>query len=209
MIEQLYLDLDLRPDLEIIANLVKPGERVLDLGCGDGSFLKMLKEKHEADVLGLELSQEAIIKCIANGVPVVQSNLENELDFAGDGDFDWVIVSQTLQEMRRPDVILQRIVRVGKRAAVSFINFGHIACRLQLLATGRMPRNKHMPYEWFDTPNIHFGTLRDFRCLCQDLGISIVQATPVGHHFPLLTNLLPNLFAVGEVFVIEKKSGSN
>lgn len=143
MIEQLYVDLNLRPDLEIIAN---------------------------------------------------------------DGDFDWVIVSQTLQEMRRPDVILQRIVRVGKRAAVSFINFGHIACRLQLLATGRMPRNKHMPYEWFDTPNIHFGTLRDFRYLCKDLGISIVQATPVGQHFPLLTNLLPNLFAVGCVFVIEKKA---
>lgn len=205
MIEKLYVDLDLRPDLEIIANLVKPGERVLDLGCGDGSFLKMLKEKHGAEVLGMELSQEAISKCIANGVPVIQSNLENELDFAGDGDFDWVIVSQTLQEMRRPDVILQRIVRVGKRAAVSFINFGHIACRLQLLATGRMPRNKHMPYEWYDTPNIHFGTLRDFRCLCNDLGISIIQATPIGQHFPLLTNLMPNLFAVGCVFVIEKK----
>lgn len=205
MVESLYLDLKNRPDLEIISYLVEPNYRVLDLGCGDGSFLKMLKEERQADVLGMEISQPQIAQCIANGVPVIQSNLDDDLDFAEDNSFDLVIVSQTLQEMRRPDQLLRRIIRVGKRAAVSFINFGHFHCRLQLLLTGAMPRTTQIPYQWYNTPNIHLGTIKDFRRLCAHLGIRIEQEIPIGLNFPLLTTAVPNLFAVGCVFVLEKK----
>ena len=116
MVESLYLDLKARPDLEVISRLVDPGHRVLDLGCGDGIFLKMLREKRGAEVLGMEISQVEIAKCIANGVPVIQSDLDDDLDFAEDGSFDLVILSQTLQQMRRPDRLLRRLVRVGDAA---------------------------------------------------------------------------------------------
>lgn len=205
MVESLYLDLKNRRDLELIAELVEPGHRVLDLGCGNGAFLRTLKEQRGADVLGMEISQNRIAECIANGVPVIQSNLDDDLDFAENGSFDLVILSQTLQEMRRPDQLLRRIVRVGRRAAVSFINFGHIHCRLQLLLTGRMPRTTQIPYQWYNTPNIHLGTIRDFRHLCDHLDIEIVRETPIGMRFPLLTAMMPNLFAVASVFVLEKR----
>ncbi|MGF0035120.1 methionine biosynthesis protein MetW [Victivallis vadensis] len=204
MVESLYLDLKARPDLEVISRLVDPGHRVLDLGCGDGIFLKMLREKRGAEVLGMEISQVEVAKCIANGVPVIQSDLDDDLDFAEDGSFDLVILSQTLQQMRRPDRLLRRLVRVGKRGAVSFINFGHFHCRWQLMLAGSMPRTTQIPYQWYNTPNIHLGTIRDFRRLCKHLGIRIVQEIPIGFSFPLLTAAWPNLFAVGCVFVIER-----
>ena len=111
---------------------------------------------------------------------------------------------QTLQQMRRPDRLLRRLVRVGKRGAVSFINFGHFHCRWQLMLAGSMPRTTQIPYQWYNTPNIHLGTIRDFRRLCKHLGIRIVQEIPIGFSFPLLTAAWPNLFAVGCVFVIER-----
>lgn len=209
MVKSLYVDLKSRRDLEIISDMVMPGNRVLDLGCGDGAFLKVLRDERGAEVLGMELDQEEIAKCIANGVPVIQSDLDDDLDFAEDGSFDLVILSQTLQQMRRPDQLLRRIVRVGKRAAISFINFGHIHCRLQLLLAGSMPRTTQIPYQWYNTPNIHLGTIRDFRRLCRHLGIRVIQETPIGLNFPLLTAAMPNLFAVGCVFVLEKTSGGS
>ena len=204
MPKSLYLDLRRRPDLKIISELVHPGSRVLDLGCGDGSFLQMLRDKRNAEVLGLEIDQQEIAKCIANGVPVIQSDLDTDLDFAEDNSFDLVILSQTLQQMRRPDQLLRQIVRVGRRAAVSFINFGHFHCRFQVFFAGSMPRTTQIPYQWYNTPNIHLGTIRDFQHLCRHLDIRILQETPIGFSFPLLTAAWPNLFAVGCVFVLEK-----
>ena len=194
-----------RPDLAVIAELVDPGHRVLDRGCGDGSFLKMLKHERGAKVLGMEIDQDLIAECIANGVPVVQSDLDAELDFAEDNSFDLVILSQTIQQMRRPDQLMRKIVRVGKLAAVSFINFGYFSCRMQLMLTGAMPRTKEIPYQWYNTPNIHLGTIKDFRRLCRHLGIKVIQEIPIGHSFPLLTRHWPNLFAVGCVFLLEKE----
>lgn len=204
MVEAMYIDFNRRRDLGIIKEMVTPGSRVLDLGCGDGSFLKMLRDECHADVLGMEIDADAIAQCVANGVPVVQTNLDDGLDLAGDDSFDLVILSHTLQEVRRPDVLLRRIVSVGKQAAVSFINFGHFHCRLQLLMTGSMPRTTQIPYQWYNTPNIHLGTLKDFRRLCRHLDIRIVEEKPVGMNFPLLTAAMPNLFAVGCVFLLER-----
>ena len=191
MVESLYVDLKLRHDLKIIADLVQPGHRVLDLGCGDGSFLKMLRESRCADILGMEIEHKLIAQCIANGVPVIQGDLNDGLDFAEENSFDLVILSQTLQQVKRPDRLLRRIVRVGRRAAVSFINFGHFHCRLQLLFAGSMPRTTQIPYQWYNTPNIHLGTIRDFQKLCNHLNIRIYQEIPVSYtHLTLPTILL-------------------
>ena len=197
-------DLNRRRDLEVISGLVRPGDRVLDIGCGDGIFLRHLKDDKQADVLGLELDTDSIARCIANGVPVVQAEFDDKLEFADDNSFDLVVVSHTLQELRNPELILRHILRAGKRAAVSVINFGHWNCRLQLLFKGKMPRNTRLPYQWYNTPNIHLGTLHDFRDLCKTLGVKIISETPIAARFPRLTAVWPNWFAVGCVFVLEK-----
>ena len=197
-------DLNRRRDLDVISGLISPGERVLDLGCGDGTFLKQLQDAG-AVVQGVEIDAELIGRCIANGVPVVQSDLNGKLDFTDDGSFDWVLLSQTLQEMRHPERLLARMVQIGHKAAVSVINFGHWSCRMQVFFQGRMPRNAQMPYHWYDTPNIHFSTIKDFRELCGDLGIDILQETPLPARFPRLTEAIPNLFAIGAVFVLKKR----
>ena len=202
MIDRRDLDLNRRRDLEVISALVNPGDRVLDLGCGDGKFLAHLKKTRNAQVLGIEIDQESVIRCIANGIPVIQG----DMDFADEDSFDLVVLNHTLQEIRRPDVLLNKIVKAGKRAAVSVINFGHWNCRLQLCWKGRMPRNSQIPYQWYNTPNIHFSTLADFEELCAKLNISIIQRTFIASRFPRLTELMPNLFAVGAVFVLEKKN---
>ena len=200
-------DLNRRRDLEVISGLVKAGDRVLDIGCGDGLFLRHLMTDKKARVQGLEIDTESIARCIANGVPVIQSEFDDKFEFADDDSYDLVVVSHTMQEMRNPEQILQHIMRIGKRAAVSVINFGHWNCRLQLLFKGRMPRNTRLPYQWYNTPNIHLGTLYDFRDLCKTLGIKIVSETPIAARFPRLTAVCPNWFAVGCVFVLEKSNG--
>ena len=204
MIDRRDLDLNRRRDLEIISDLVQPGDRVLDLGCGDGKFLAHLRKERNAEVLGIEIDQESVIRCIANGIPVIQGDMDDGLDFAEDNSFDLIVLNHTLQEIRRPDLLLSNIVRAGRRAAVSVINFGHWNCRLQLCMKGRMPRNSQIPYQWYNTPNIHFSTIDDFCELCRSLDITIVRQTPIASRFPRLTKLMPNLFAVGAVFVLEK-----
>ncbi|MDD3154778.1 MAG: methionine biosynthesis protein MetW [Victivallaceae bacterium] len=205
-------DLDLlkytcgRTDLSLICDLIDPGSSVLDLGCGDGLFLRYLKERKNVRSLGLEISAEKIASCIANGVPVIQGDLDSRMEFAADGDFDYVILSRTLQEVRHPENLLDEIVRVGKQAIVSFINFGYFEYRFELFFCGRMPRGRHLPYEWFNTPNIHLGTLTDFHTLCRERHIRIVSAEPLGRIHGILPKWCwPNLFAHSCVFVLEKE----
>ncbi len=191
-----------RRDLQIVSRLIEPDSRVLDLGCGDGAFLAHLKKTKNASVLGLELGQDAIGKCIKNGVAVIQSDLNRKLDFAEDKSFDYVILSHTLQELGNPDLLLSEIVRVGKKAVVSFINFGHIVNRFQLMFSGRMPRNKSLPHEWYNTPNIHLGTIADFQKLCRERDIKILEAIALGSKWDAPVHFGHNLFAHGCVFVL-------
>ena len=201
-----HRDLNMRLDLEVISSLVKPGSRVLDLGCGDGSFLRHLRTDRQADVLGIEIDPALVGRCIANNVPVVQWDFSEPLSFLEDQSFDLVILSQTLQENTAPDKLLQEIVRIGKHAAVSVINFAHFSCRFQLMFKGEMPRTPQIPYHWYDTPNIHLSTIDDFRKLCCELGFQIEEEIPIPARFPRLSKLCPNFFAVGGVFVLKQGS---
>ena len=198
-----FRDPQRRHDLDVIANAVVPGSKVLDLGCGDGVFLRQLKEARQAQVLGVEIDQDSIVRCIGNGVPVIQRDLNGDLDFIPSDSFDLAVLSHTLQETRRPDLLLKQIVRIGKKAAVSVINFGHWRCRLQVAFKGRMPRSTQMPFQWYDTPNIHFCTLKDFRELCKSLNIRILEEYPIPGRFRRLTRICPNTFATVCVFILE------
>ncbi|MBO5689448.1 MAG: methionine biosynthesis protein MetW [Lentisphaeria bacterium] len=194
-----------RRDLAIIEDLIPPHARVLDLGCGSGTFLRTLMENKGVRGLGVEIEQPLISNCIANGVHVIQGNLDDPLTFADDDSFDVVVLSHTLQQVKHPDELLREIVRVGKRAVVSVINFGYLPCRTKLMFTGRMPETEAIPYHWYDTPNIHFSTLSDFQNLCNKLGIAIVRKIPVGSRHSRWAQLAPNLLAQGCVYELEKR----
>lgn len=166
----------LRPDLRLIANLVGDGGRVLDVGCGDGALLHYLSHGKGVDARGIELSMDGVRRSLAQGLSVVQGDAEADLKDYPDGAFDFVILSQTLQAMRRPRVVLEHLLRIGRRAIVSLPNFGYWRIRLQLLTQGRMPRTRHLTYEWWDTPNIHLCTIADFLALCDDMGVEVEKS---------------------------------
>ncbi|TIS83957.1 MAG: methionine biosynthesis protein MetW, partial [Mesorhizobium sp.] len=147
-----------RVDLEVVANLIPPQSRVLDVGSGDGSLLELLQETKQVDGRGLELSQRGVNECVARGLSVIQGDADKDLEFYPDKGFDFVVLSQTLQATRNPKLVLDELLRIGNRAIVSFPNFGHWRVRLSLFVKGRMPVTKDLPYSWYDTPNIHFCT---------------------------------------------------
>ena len=156
-----------RKDYAIIGELIEPGTRVLDLGCGEGLLLEWLKENKRVDSRGVEMVGTSVQKAIARGVSVYQGDLETALEDYPDGAFDYVILSQTLQETRHPLKVLQGMLRIGRHAIVAFPNFGHWSVRLAHLWTGRAPKTGLFPHEWFDSPNIHFLTVFDFETLAQ------------------------------------------
>ncbi len=198
-----------RVDLLNLASMVEPGSRVLDVGCGDGSLLRLLAEKRSVDARGIELSQSGVNLCVAKGLSVIQGDADTDLVYYPDGSFDYVILSQTLQAMRQPRVVLEHMLRIGRRAIVAFPNFGHWKIRLQLLATGRMPVTKNLAYTWYETPNIHFCTINDFIALVDDMGAVIEQASALDRFGRPVEMSLPramwNLFGEQAVFVLSGK----
>lgn len=163
-----------RPDFAAIAAWIPQGASVLDLGCGDGSLLRYLKETRSVHGYGVEISDAKLVACINNGVNVIQGNLESGLSGFETGSFDYVILSQTLQATRHTEALLREMLRVGREAIVSFPNFGYWRNRLGILR-GTMPVSPELPYQWYDTPNVHLCTLRDFESFCAEHGMPILD----------------------------------
>ena len=166
----------LRPDLAVIAANVAPRSRVLDIGCGDGALMAALRDTRAVDARGLELDPVNVAECVARGLSVIQGDADTDLGYYTDGGFDYAILSQTLQTTRRPDLVLDELLRVGRKAFVSFPNFAHWRVRASLLWHGRMPVTRLLPVAWYETPNIHHVTVRDFRELVAAKGLTVEGA---------------------------------
>ncbi|MDE2620516.1 MAG: methionine biosynthesis protein MetW [Sphingomonadales bacterium] len=166
---------ELRPDLAIIAANVVPGASVLDVGCGDGALLAALRDRG-CDARGMELDPTNVAECVGRGLSVIQGDADADLSFYPDKSFDYAILSQTLQTTKRPDRVLEELLRIGRRAVVSFPNFAHWRVRLALLLGGRMPVTRLLPIAWYETPNIHHVTIDDFRALLRERGIRVEEA---------------------------------
>ncbi len=166
----------LRPDLAVIAANVAAGARVLDVGCGDGALMTALRDDSRADARGMELDPHNVAECVARGLSVIQGDADVDLSFYSDASFDYAILSQTLQTTKRPDLVLDELLRIGRRAFVSFPNFAHWQVRLSLLWGGRMPVTRLLPVAWYETPNIHHVTIDDFRSLMVEKGVRVEEA---------------------------------
>jgi len=165
--------MSLRPDLTIIAWNVAPGSRALDVGCGDGALMAVLRDQHQVDARGLELDPHNVALCVGKGLSVMQGDADADLADYPDASFDYAILSQTLQTTKRPDQVLDELLRVGRKAFVSFPNFAHWKVRASLLWNGRMPVTRLLPIAWYETPNIHHVTVRDFRALVAEKNLRV------------------------------------
>ena len=190
----------IRVDLQLIADMVNPATRALDVGCGDGALLAYLVDFKRVDARGMELSQAGVNACVANGLSVIQGDADTDLRDYPDSAFDYVILSQTLQESRQPLKVLREMLRVGRQAIVAFPNFGHWSVRLAHLFTGRAPKTKLFPHDWFDSPNIHFFTVDDFEGLVQLQHWTIEKRIFLQGARQI--TFLPNLFAEVAVFLV-------
>ena len=190
-----------RPDFEAIAGCIRPGASVLDLGCGDGELLAYLKHGRQVKGYGVEIADANVLACVRNGINVIQSDLERGLAGFDADSFDYVVLSQTLQAMRRTEAIVMEMLRVGRQGIVTFPNFGHWHNRLQI-AAGRMPVSPDLPYQWYDTPNVHLCTLSDFEAFCAARRIRVLERIVL--HQGRRVSVLPNLLGSLAVFRFEK-----
>jgi len=191
----------MRADLDIIKEWIKPRSRVLDLGCGDGELLHFLQQNKQVQGYGMEINAGDISTCIDKGVNVIEQDLDQGLTNFQDKSFDMVIMTQALQAVERPDQVLDEMLRVGKETIVTFPNFGHWRARFYLALKGEMPVSKFLPYTWYNTPNIHFCTFKDFEALCRQKNIHIARRTVVNskHRDHWITALWPNM--LGEIAI--------
>ncbi len=186
----------MRPDLKIIADLINPGARVLDLGCGEGDLLAHLQRHKGVNGYGLDVGADNITTCIRKGVNVIEQDLDDGLANFPDNSFNMVVMTETLQSVQLPERMLDEMLRIGEECIVTFPNFGHWRGRLYLLLKGRMPMAKHLPHSWYETPNIHLCTFKDFERLVTRKGLRIIERFVVNarHINKPLANLFPNLF---------------
>ncbi|HKA47583.1 MAG TPA: methionine biosynthesis protein MetW [Methyloceanibacter sp.] len=197
-----------RVDLLLVADMVTPGARVLDIGCGDGTLLRLLAAKRGVDARGIELSQAGVNSCVAQGLAVIQGDADTDLVHYPDLAFDYAILSQTIQATYSPRHVIEQLLRIGRRAIVSFPNFGHWRVRTQLLFDGRMPRTDNLPDRWYDTPNIHLCTIKDFLGLCRDVGAKVERVAALNAYGTKLGVAMPlfmqNLFGEQAVFLLSR-----
>jgi len=191
-----------RIDQEIISSWVLPGSSVLDLGCGDGELLTRLIREKRVRAQGIELSEQAIHQCVAGGLSVFQEDIDTGLAEFADESFDYVILNQTFQQVKKPDFVLQEALRVGKKSIVGFPNFVHFRARFQIFFRGRVPVTPSLPFEWYDTPNLHFLSIADFRKYCEKRRMRIEQAKYVEGDRKV--RFLPNLFAEIGLFLLSR-----
>lgn len=191
-----------RLDYEIIANLVEENSRVLDLGCGSGELLQLLIRKNKVTGFGVELAEDKIYSCIAKGLSVHHGDIDEGLADYPDRSFDYVVLSLTLQAVKQPKFVIDEMLRIGKKAIVSFPNFAYLPIRWQLAVNGRMPVTADLPYDWYNTPNIHLTTIKDFWRFCAQNDIKISDVFYLGDE--RLVKFIPNLLAKSALFALEK-----
>lgn len=198
-----------RVDLVLISEMVATGSRVIDIGCGDGTLLRILSEIRDVDARGVEISQAGVNQCVARGLSVVQGDADTDLVNYPDGAFDYAILSQTIQATHRPRHVLEQLLRIGRRVIVSFPNFGHWRIRGQVMFKGRMPVTENLPVPWYQSPNIHFCTIKDFLALCDELGAKVERTValnaygkPMAFSAPLF---MQNLIGEQAVFLLSRK----
>jgi methionine biosynthesis protein MetW len=197
-----------RLDLLLVADMVEPKSRVLDVGCGDGTLLRLLAEDKAVDGRGIELSQPGVNDCVAKGLSVIQGDADTDLADYPDNAFDYVILSQTLQATRQPRTVLEHMLRIGRHAIVSFPNFGHWRIRLQIALGGRMPVTSNLSCAWYETPNIHFCTIQDFIALAKEIGARVERGVALdrsGRPIAFSEPLIWNLFGEQGVFLLARK----
>ncbi len=200
---------NIRRDFALVGEWLNSGSRVLDLGCGDGLLLELLRQQKQIHGLGLEIDEQNIQQCIERGISVIEQDLNKGLTRFDDESFDTVVMTQTLQAVNRPDKLVADMLRVGKRCIITFPNFGHWRPRLYLALKGRMPVSDYMPYSWYDTPNIHFFTVSDFEAFCRENNYRVSAkamitgggATKTGG---TLSRIWPNLFAETALYQLER-----
>jgi methionine biosynthesis protein MetW len=199
---------NIRYDLEIIAKLIKPNSKVLDIGCGNGDLLDFLKKNKNVDGRGLEISQKSVSIALSKGISVIQGDCENDLTYYPNNNFDYAILSQTIQATHQPKEILEEMLRIAKYAVISLPNFAHIRNRLYLLFKGTMPVSKTIPFQWYDTPNIHFCSIADFENLCKKLNFIVEKKAFMTNRRQLTSflghDMIANLFSEYGIFLITK-----
>lgn len=197
-----------RFDLLLLADMIAQNSRVLDIGCGDGTLLKLLAKNKNADARGLELNQAGVNACVAEGLSVMQGDADTDLAFYPDDAFDYVILSKTIQATKRPDLVLKEMLRIGKYAIVSFPNFGQWRVITSLAFKSQMPVTKNLDYTWYETPNVHFCTIKDFSNLCDNLDIKVVNTAILNEHNQQLKTPswlgLNNLLGHQAIFLLTK-----
>ena len=197
----------LRPDLAIIADNVVAGSRVLDVGCGDGALMAVLRDRKSVDARGIEIDGRDVTSALERGLSVVQGDADTDLAGYPDASFDYAVLSQTLQTTRRPDLVIDELLRIGDRAFVSFPNFAQWRIRLALMFGGRMPITKQLPARWYDTPNIHHVTIDDFRGFLEERGVQVEQQWFLRDD-RAISRRAANIFAEHAVFLLSRQSAA-